>query len=91
MQGYLKTAEISMKAYLSRPWLCDNVTGKEEVYMIFFVWRVKLKEIVCLSKFHLSTEQRQMYMEIAKNHIPIPRDPTNTTFKVNISQLTGEL
>ncbi|XP_034734849.1 kielin/chordin-like protein isoform X1 [Etheostoma cragini] len=24
--GYLKTAEISMKAYLRRPWLCDNVT-----------------------------------------------------------------
>ncbi|XP_042352823.1 kielin/chordin-like protein [Plectropomus leopardus] len=24
--GYLKTAEISMRAYLRRPWLCDNVT-----------------------------------------------------------------
>ncbi|KAM9351632.1 kielin/chordin-like protein [Symphorus nematophorus] len=24
--GYLKTAEISLKPYLKRPWLCDNVT-----------------------------------------------------------------
>ncbi|GLD47183.1 kielin/chordin-like protein [Lates japonicus] len=24
--GHLKTAEISMRAYLRRPWLCDNVT-----------------------------------------------------------------
>ncbi|XP_047453521.1 kielin/chordin-like protein [Mugil cephalus] len=24
--GYLKTAEISLRAYLSRPWSCDNVT-----------------------------------------------------------------
>ncbi|KAK5867486.1 hypothetical protein PBY51_011973 [Eleginops maclovinus] len=24
--GYLKVAEISMKSYLRRPWLCDNVT-----------------------------------------------------------------
>ncbi|XP_034443111.1 kielin/chordin-like protein isoform X2 [Hippoglossus hippoglossus] len=24
--GYLKTAEISMKAYLRRPWVCDNFT-----------------------------------------------------------------
>ncbi|XP_035499032.2 kielin/chordin-like protein [Scophthalmus maximus] len=24
--GHLKTAEISMKAYLRRPWLCDNIT-----------------------------------------------------------------
>lgn len=29
MQGHLKAAAISVKAYLRRPWLCNGVTGKE--------------------------------------------------------------
>lgn len=35
-QGYLKTAEISVTAYLKRPWFCDNVTGRKELLYIFF-------------------------------------------------------
>lgn len=36
-QGYLKTAEISVTAYLKRPWFCDNVTGRKELLYIFYM------------------------------------------------------
>uniref|UniRef100_A0A3B4UL11 Kielin cysteine rich BMP regulator n=1 Tax=Seriola dumerili TaxID=41447 RepID=A0A3B4UL11_SERDU len=47
--GHLKTAEISMKAYLRRPWHCDNVTGKETFLSI--ISNLGLNQFLCLGIF----------------------------------------
>lgn len=47
-QGYLKTAEISVTAYLKRPWFCDNVTGRKELLNIFYM------RVNHMSRMHLS-------------------------------------
>lgn len=93
MQGHLKTAEISMKAYLRRPWHCDNITGKE---------RLSTKYIKTLSVNYFLCSESQIkgnnvyFVSFPHEHRTricierLPKPPRDhSLFKVNISKLTG--
>lgn len=49
MQGSLKKAELSLKAYVRRPWSCDNITGKKKSKVLNLILFPNMNwDIVCL-------------------------------------------